>query len=174
MSDQSSNNKMNNAFTIIKDDPLGGDKGYGAGSISLESMSPVIIDPAEDQAYVDMEAMHARSKVERRVKFQPYKEEVPNGKLYWIVWVNTAKGENGPYFSGVCGSEIIVDRSIRRAYKSMPEHVTHMEKSLKGKVMVEHMDDHSKHLLRDFLINFEGGEMWNNASDELKEALPES
>jgi len=65
-----------------------------------------------------------------------------------------------------------VDRSIKRAYKSMPEHVTHMEKSLKGKIVLEHMDDHSKKLLKDFLVEFDG-DMWKNSTDELKNVLPE-
>ncbi|GAA0436116.1 YwhD family protein [Lentibacillus halophilus] len=171
-SDQSSNQKKTNQFTIIKDDPNDGHEGYGIGSISLENMSSVIIDPNEDQAFVDMEAMHARSAVERRVKFQSDRDAVPNGLVYWVVWVTVEKGENGPYFAGVGGSELVVDRSIKRAYKSMPEHVKHMEDSLKGKIRVEHMDEHSKKLLKDFLANFEGGDMWKNSTDELKNALP--
>src|SRR5699024_7126535 len=173
MSDQSSNQKKTNQFTIIKDDPNDGHGGYGIGSISLENMSSVIIDPNDDRAYVDMEAMHARSAVERRVKFQNDREVVKNGKLYWIVWVTVEKGENGPYFAGVAGSEIVVDRKIKRAYKSMPEHVKQMEQSLKGKIVVDHMDDHSKKLLKDFLADFEGGDMWKNSTKELKNALPE-
>ncbi|WP_163969465.1 YwhD family protein [Oceanobacillus halotolerans] len=172
MAEQSSNKKKNNSFTIIKDDATDGHGGYGAGAISLENMSSVIVDPNEDRAFVDMGAMHARSEVERRVKFLPNKDEVPNGKLYWIVWVNVDHGENGPYYAGVAGSEIRVDRSIKRAYKSMPEHVTHMEKSLKGKIVLEHMDGHSKKLLKDFLVDF-NEEMWNNSTDELKEVLSE-
>lgn len=164
--------KNTNPFTIIKDDSTDGHGGYGAGTISLENMSPVIVDPNENRAFVDMGAMHARSEIERRVKFLPNKDEVPNGKLYWIVWVTVEKGEDGPYYAGVCGSEIRVDRSIKRAYKSMPEHVTHMDKSLKGKIMLEHMDDDSKKLLKDFLVEF-NEEMWNNSTDELKEVLPE-
>ena len=170
--DQSSNKKKKNTFTILKDDSTDGHGGYGAGTVSLENMSPVIVDPGENNAYVDMDAMHALSKIERRVKYLPNKDEVPNGKLYWIVWVNVERGEDGPYYAGVAGSELRVDRSIKRAYKSMPEHVTHMEKSLKGKIVVEHMDDHSKKLLRSYLIEFDE-EMWKNATDELKEALPE-
>ncbi|ASK62040.1 hypothetical protein CFK37_07645 [Virgibacillus phasianinus] len=164
--------KNTNPFTIIKDDSTDGHGGYGAGTISLENMSPVIVDPNENRAFVDMGAMHARSEVERRVKFLSDKDAVPNGKLYWIVWVTVEKGEDGPYYAGVCGSEIRVDRSIKRAYKSMPEHVTHMDKSLKGKIMLEHMDDHSKKLLKDFLVEF-NEEMWKNSSDELKGVLPE-
>ncbi|MFB1049674.1 YwhD family protein [Paraliobacillus sp. JSM ZJ581] len=166
-------NKKNNAFTIMKDDSTDGHGGYGVGSISLENISPVIVDPNEHRAFVDMGAMHARSEVERRVKFIPNKADVPNGKLYWIVWVTVERGQNGPYYHGVAGSEIRVDRSIKRAFKSMPEHVTHMEKSMKGHVIVDHMDDASKKLLADFLREF-NPDMWKNASEELHQALPEA
>lgn len=169
-SDQSSNQKKRQTFTIIKDDSTDGHGGFGMGSISLEHMSSVIIDPEEDKAYIDMDAMHARSEIERRVKYFPNKEEVPNGRLYWIVWVTTERGENGPYYAGVAGSELRVDRPNRRAYKSMAEHVTHMEKSLKNEILVDHMDDHSKKLLADFLVHF-NEEMWRNSSDKLKELL---
>lgn len=168
-SDQSSNKKKNQ-FTIIKDDSTDGHGGYGIGSISLENMSPVIIDPDESEAYVDMDAMHARSSIERRVKYLNDRDEVPNGKLYWIVWVTVEKNENGPYYAGVAGSELLVDRPNKRAYKSMAQHVTHMEKSLKGKIVVEHMDAHSRKLLHDFLVDFDQN-MWNNSTDELKETL---
>src|SRR5690625_4073521 len=159
------------SFTIIKDDATDGHGGFGAGSISLENMSSVIVDPNKDEAYVDMRAMHARSDVERRVRYLPNREDVPNGLLYWIVWVTVEHNENGPYYHGVAGSELRIDRSIKRGYKSMPEHVKHMEKSLAGEIVVAHMDEHSKKLLRDFLIEF-NEDMWNNSSDVLKEALP--
>ncbi|PWU67020.1 YwhD family protein [Gracilibacillus dipsosauri] len=173
MSDQknSNNKKKSNQFTIMKDDSTDGHGGYGVGSISLENISPVIIDPNEDRAFVDMGAMHARSEVERRVKFIPNKEEVPNGKLYWIVWVTVERGEEGPYYHGVAGSEIRVDRSIKRAYKSMPEHVNHMDKSMKGHYIVEHMDEKSLKLLADFLRDYKP-EMWERSPEELKQVLP--
>lgn len=170
-SDQSSDKKKSNAFTIIKDDSTDGHGGYGAGTVSLENMSPVIVDPNENKAYVDMAAMHARSDIERRVKYTQSKDEVPNGQLYWIVWVNVERGENGPYYAGVAGSELLVDRPNKRAYKSMAQHVTYMEKSLKGKIIVEHMDEKSKKLLKDFLVEF-NEDFWKNATDELKDSLP--
>lgn len=173
MSNEQDANKKKNRFTIIKDDPNDGHGGYGGGGggvISLENMSSVIVDPNENKAYVDMGAMHARSEVERRVKWIRDKDEVPNGKLYWIVWVNLDRNENGTYYAGVAGSEIRVDREIKRAYKSMGEHVKHMEKSLKNQIILDHMDEHSKKLLGDYLKEF-NEEMWNNSSDELKEAL---
>ncbi|WP_066188149.1 MULTISPECIES: YwhD family protein [Gracilibacillus] len=164
--------KKSNQFTIMKDDPNDGHGGYGVGSISLENISPVIIDPKEDRAFIDIGAMHGRSEVERRVKFLPNKDEVPNGKLYWIVWVTVEKTEKGPFYYGVTACEIIVDRPIKRAYKSMPEHVNRMDKSMKGHVIVDHMDEKSKQLLGDFLREFDAS-MWELSSDELKQALPE-
>lgn len=157
-------------FTIIKDDSTDGHHEFGVGSISLENMSSVIVDPNENKAYVDMDAMHARSEIERRVKYFNDRNEVPDGKLYWIAWVTVERGDNGPFYYGVAASELRVDKPNKRAYKSLPEHVTHMERSLKGHVVVDHMDDHSRKLLGDFLKTFDE-EMWNLASDELKKAF---
>jgi len=162
--------KTTQQFTIIKDDSTDGHGGYGIGSISLENMSSIIVDPNEDKAYVDMDAMHARSEIERRVKYFNDRSEVPDGLLYWIVWVTVERGENGPYYAGVAASEIRVDKPNKRAYKSLPEHVIHMEKSLKHKVIVDHMDEKSRSLLCDFLKKFDEN-MWETSSAELKAAL---
>lgn len=80
MNSNQPSNKKKNRFTIIKDDSNDGHGGYGAGSISLENMSSVIVDPNEKTAYLDMDAMHARSAIERRVKYMPDREDVPNPK----------------------------------------------------------------------------------------------
>lgn len=63
-----------------------------------------------------------------------------------------------------------VDRSIRRGYKSLPEHVNLMDKSMKRKIIVEHMDESSKRVLADFLKNHDQG-LWDRSSDELKKGL---
>ncbi len=154
-------------FTIIKDDSTDGHGGYGMGSISLENMSTVIVDPNENKAYVDMDAMHARSSIERRVRYYPDKDEVPEGLLYWIVWVTVEKGKNGAFYAGVTASELRVDKPNKRAYKSMPEHVKHMEQSLKGEIVIDHMDERSRKLLIHFLKEFDEN-MWQLSSNDLK------
>ena len=154
-------------FTIIKDDSTDGHGGYGMGAISLENMSSIIVDPNKKEAYVDMDAMHARSKIEKRVKYFPEKDKVPEGLLYWIAWVTVEKNENGAYFAGVAASELRIDKPNKKAYKSMPEHVTHMEKSLKGQIVLDHMDEESRNLLCQFLREFDE-HMWKNSSEELK------
>lgn len=170
MESANQNNKKKATFNIIKNDPLDGHKGYNPGVLSLDNVSPVIIDPEAGEAVVDIGAMHARSAVEKGIKFLPNKEEVPNGRLYWLVWVTIDRGESGAFYHGVTGCEMTVDRSIRRGYKSLPEHVNRMDKSIKGHVMVEHMDDKSKQLLGEFLKNHNEA-MWERSSDELKRQL---
>ncbi|MDL0435299.1 MULTISPECIES: YwhD family protein [unclassified Niallia] len=157
-------------FNIIKNDPTDGHKGFGIGSLSLENVSPVIIDVEAGEAVVDVGAMHARSAVEKGIKFLKEKEEVPNGKPYWLVWVTIDRKLEGPYYAGVTACDMTVDRSIRRGYKSLPEHVNKMDKSMKRHIMVDHMDDKSKKVLADFLINHDES-LWNNSTDQLKKDL---
>ncbi|MEH7383846.1 YwhD family protein [Bacillus sp. JJ1521] len=163
-------NKKKVAFNIIKNDPTDGHKGYGIGALSLENISPVFVDIDDEDVFVDVGAMHARSVVEKGIKFLPNKEDVPNGKPYWLVWVTIDRKEVGPYYAGVTACYMTVDRSIRRGYKSLPEHVNKMDKSLKRHIMVDFMDDKSKKLLSNFLINH-NKEIWDNSTDELKEGL---
>ncbi len=157
-------------FNIIKNDPTEGHGGFGAGTLSLDNISPVIIDVDAGEAEVDVGAMHARSVVEKGIKFLPNKEEVPNGKPYWLVWVTIDRNPKGPFYAGVTACEMTVDRSIRRGYKSLPEHVNRMDKSMKRHIIVDHMDDKSKKILADFLQNH-NQEMWDRSLQTLKDGL---
>ncbi|MCM3760025.1 YwhD family protein [Alkalihalobacillus oceani] len=162
--------KKSSGFNILSGDSTSGHGGYGAGVLNLDNVSPVFVDPAEGEAFVDMGALHARSAVEKRIKFLPNKEDVPNGKLYWLVWVAIQYREGKPYYAGVTGCEMTVDKEIRRGYKSLPEHVNNMDKALKGKIIVEHMDQKSKTILAEFLKNH-NEQMWLHSEKELHNAL---
>lgn len=157
-------------FNIIKNDPTDGHKGFGKGALSLEQVSPVIIDVEEGSAHIDIGAMHARSAVEKGIKFLKTKDEVPNAKPYWLVWVTVDRNAEGPFYAGVTACEMTVDRAIRRGYKSLPEHVNRMDKSLKRHIIVDDMDDRSKAVLHNFLVSH-NAEMWERSSDELKSGL---
>ncbi|MDN3017710.1 YwhD family protein [Paenibacillus sp. BSR1-1] len=163
-------NKKKLGFNIIKKDPLDGHKGFGKGALTLDNVSPVIIDVEAGEAVIDVGAMHARSTVEKGIKFLAKKEEVPNGKPYWLVWVTIDRNEEGPYYAGVTACYMTVDREIRRGYKSLPEHVNRMDKSLKRHIIVEDMDPKSKKVLADFLLAH-NEVLWNNSSEELKKGL---
>ncbi len=162
--------KKTDGFTILSGDSTDGHGGYGVGTLNLDNITPVFVDPAEEEVFVDLGALHARSAVEKRIKFLKEKDKVPNGKLYWLVWVTISTKEGKPYYGGVAGCEMLVDTEIRRGYKSMPEHVNKMDKSLKGKILVDDMDKKSRVLLAEFLKNH-NEDMWNRSEEELHVAL---
>src|SRR4051794_5609638 len=162
--------KKSIGFNIIKNDPTDGHKGFGIGALSLENVSAVFVDVEEGEAFVDIGAMHARSVVEKGIKFLKTQEEVPNGKPYWLVWVTIDRKQDGPYYAGVTACFMTVDREIRRGYKSLPEHVNRMDKSLKRHIIVDDMDENSKKVLAEFLRNH-NEVLWDNSTDELKRGL---
>lgn len=157
-------------FTIIKDDPTDGHKGFGIGALSLENVSPVIIDVDEKVATIEIGAMHARSDVERGLKFVQDREESSGGKQYWLIWVTIEYKEVGPYYAGVTACEMVVNRQKRRGYKDFIEHMNKLDKSMKRHIMVDHMDDVSKQVLAEFLEGH-NEELWLNSEAKLHEDL---
>lgn len=157
-------------FTIIKNNPTDGHKGFGIGSLSLENVSPLFIDVQEKTAEVDIGGMHARSAVERGVKFTTNREDSEGGKPYWLVWVTIDQKPEGGYYAGVTACEMVVNKAKRRGYKVLADHVNKMDKSMKRKIIIDEMDTSSKIVLRDYLKGF-NEDMWNLSSDELHEAL---
>ncbi|WP_042352101.1 YwhD family protein [Bacillus massiliigorillae] len=169
-SNDSNTPKSKAQFNIIKNDPTNGDGSYGVGALSLENITSIIVDPENNEAYIDMEAMHGRSKIEKKVRFQKVKEGLIDPKLYWIVWVALNRGKDGPYYSGIGACEVLVsseERRIRLGYKSMPEQVNSLSKVLKSKCDLTKMDDVSKIILKDFLIKF-NEDYWKYSSDDFK------
>lgn len=162
--------KQKIGFTIIKNDPTDGHKGFGIGSLSLENVSPVIIDIEEDLARVEVGAMHARSDTERGIKFTTNREDSLGGKSYWLVWVTIDYNPQGPYYAGVSACEMVINREKRRGYKNLADHVNRMDKSMKRHILVDFMDDRSKNILREFLQSH-NREMWDRSEDKLHQDL---
>ncbi|PUB13008.1 YwhD family protein [Paenisporosarcina sp. OV554] len=162
--------KQKLGFTIIKNDPTDGHGGFGIGSLTLEHVSPVIIDVKEKIAKVEIGAMHARSDTERGIKFTTNRQDSEGGKLFWLVWVTIDHKANGPYYAGVTGCEMIINREKRRGFKLLADHVNRMDKSMKRHIIVDHMDDESKVLLRNFLQTH-NAEMWARSDEKLHNAL---
>jgi len=159
--------KKNGGFTIIsgKTDVHGG---FGQGVLDLNAVSSVIID--EDEAYIDMGALHAKSAVEKGIKWTTNKEEVPNGKPYWLIWVTVDRNENGGYYAGATACYMEIDREARRGYKILADHVNRMDYSMKRRIMLSELDEKAKAALKKLLMEHNEA-MWNNSTDELKEAL---
>ncbi|WP_047150738.1 YwhD family protein [Aneurinibacillus tyrosinisolvens] len=142
--------------------------GYGAGIIDLGNVSSIIL--SEDEAVVDVGALHAKSAVEKGIKFSANKEDVPNGKRYWLVWVAVDMGENGAYYAGVTACEMLVDREARRGWKILADHVNKMDYAMKRRYVLEGLSEKEKQNLRE-LLEKHNETMWKNAPDELKEKL---
>lgn len=162
--------KQKVGFTIIKNDPTDGHKGFGIGSLSLENVSPVIIDIEEGTAKVEIGAMHARSDTERGIKFTTNREDSAGGKPYWLVWVTIDYKQEGPYYAGVAACEMVVNREKRRGYKILADHVNRMDKSMKRQILVDFMDDRSKGILKEFLQSH-NPEMWEKSDPKLHQDL---
>jgi len=162
--------KQKIGFTIIKDDPTDGHGGFGIGALSLEHVSPVIIDVEEKIAKVEIGAMHARSDTERGIKFTMNREDSEGGKLFWLVWVTIDHKKEGPYYAGVTACEMVIKREKRRGYKNLADHVNRMDKSMKRHIIVDHMDEASKGTLRDFLQSH-NPEMWARSDEKLHKEL---
>ena len=162
--------KQKLGFTIIKNYPTDGHGGFGIGSLTLEHVSPVIIDVEEKIAKVEIGAMHARSDTERGIKFTTNREDSEGGKLFWLVWVTIDHKATGPYYAGVTGCEMIINREKRRGFKLLADHVNRMDKSMKRHIIVEHMDDESKVILRNFLQSH-NADMWARSDEKLHSEL---
>jgi hypothetical protein len=143
-------------------------KGFGAGMVDLSNLSSIIIDG--DEAYIDVGAIHAKSKVERGIKFSIHKEDVPDGRTCWIVWVAVDRKEEGTYYAGVTACEMLIDTEAKRGWKLLHDHVNLMDRALKRRVIVEGLGDKEKQLLKAALIKH-NEEWWNNSGEDLKSAL---
>ena len=74
--------------------------------------------------------------------------EGEEAKAYWLCWVTTERSEEGPYYAGVTACYLLVNKSIRRGYKSMPEHVNMMDKSMKHQFIIDQIGDDNKQILK--------------------------
>lgn len=121
-------------------------KGFGAGSIDLSNVSGIIIDGGE--AYVDEGTLHAKSKIEKGIKFSTNKEDVPNGRKCWIVWVAVDRTEEGAYYAGLTACEMLIDTEARRGWKILADHVNRMDKAMKRQIMLDGLDEAEKAVLQ--------------------------
>ncbi|WP_454193144.1 YwhD family protein [Paenibacillus sp. Marseille-Q7038] len=143
-------------------------KGFGSGSIDLNNVSPVIIDGGV--ATIDIGAMHAKSKVERGIKFSTEKADVPNGRQVWLVWVAVDRTAEGQLYAGATACEMLIDTEAKRGWKILADHVNKMDYAMKRRIMLDELGNEDKAALKHLLISH-NEDWWNAAPDELKQAL---
>ncbi|GIP18804.1 hypothetical protein J40TS1_44460 [Paenibacillus montaniterrae] len=145
-------------------------KGFGAGSIDLSDVACVMID--QGVAYIDVGAMHAKSKIERGIKFTPNKEDTPNGRPCWIVWVAVERSEEGAYYAGATSCEMLIDSEARRGWKILADHVNRLDAAIKRRFMLDNIGPEEKAALRKLLMEH-NIEWWDRSPEELKSLLAE-
>ena len=144
-------------------------RGFGAGMIDLSNLSSIIIDG--DEAYIDIGAIHAKSKVERGIKFSVNKEDVPNGRKCWVVWVAVDRSEEGAsYYAGVTACEMLIDTEERKGWKILPDHVNKLDYALKRRYVIEGLSEKERALLKATLVSH-NEDMWERSPEALKELL---
>lgn len=154
------------AFNIVKSETNHG--GFGGSAFDLNSIASVMIE--DDKAYIDMGAIHARSALEKGIKFSSNRDDVPNGKRCWIIWVASGRNENGVIYKGATACEMLIDREARRGFKILADHVNRMDYAMKGRYLLESLNDVEKGALKNFLMEH-NATMWENSPEALKEQL---
>lgn len=114
--------------------------------------------------------MHAKSKVERGIKFSTNREDVPNGRQVWLVWVAVDRTEQGQLYGGATACEMWIDTEAKRGWKLLADHVNRMDYAMKRRFMLDELGPEEKAALKTLLISH-NEEWWNASPDELKEAL---
>lgn len=143
-------------------------KGFGAGAINLNNVSPIIIDRGE--ARIDIGAMHAKSKVERGIKFTTEREDVNGGRQVWLVWVAVDKQADGGSYAGATACEMWINEEEKRGWKILAEHVNKLDYAIKRRFMLEGLGTEEKAALKELLTSH-NQEWWDRSPEELKEAL---
>ncbi|MOA35475.1 YwhD family protein [compost metagenome] len=114
--------------------------------------------------------MHAKSKVEKGIKFSMNREDVPAGRQVWIVWVAVDRSPEGQFYGGLTACEMWIDTEARRGWKILADHVNKMDYALKRRVILDGLSVDHKALLKKLLIDT-NQEWWDRSPDELKTAV---
>lgn len=137
---------------------------YYTGSLNLSNLSAIWV--TKDQAKIDLGLIHAKSALERGIRFTSNREEV-DGELYWVVWVAIDRNDQGPYYAGITACPMVINREERHGWKNLAEHVNRMDHALKRRVEIGDMGQEERTQLKNFLIQH-NRDMWENSSNLLK------
>ena len=135
-------------------------------------MMPLVMTP-EGTLSVEPGALHGRSEVEGALRFAQKREEIAQAQRYWIVWVAVElDAANQPVrYKGIAVSELWVDPSTQRGYKSVAESVNRMAEAMRGGVNFKTMTSAEKTAVKQQLVAL-SSDAWGRATETLRRALP--
>lgn len=159
--------KNKSQFNIIRNDSTT-HGGYQTGTLNLSNLSAILIH--NDEAKIDLGLLHAKSRVERGIRFTTDRDEIERGELYWVVWVAIDRNEQGAFYAGVTACPMVIDHESRRGWKNLADHVNRMDDALKRRIKLNDLGEVEKQALKKLLIEHDEN-MWDNSKEELKQAL---
>ncbi|WP_338134643.1 YwhD family protein [Staphylospora marina] len=160
--------KKSAQFNIISNRSSTTHGDYYTGTINLSNLSAVLIEG--DKAKIDLGLLHAKSTVERGIKFTSNPDEVEGGTLYRVVWIALDRGENGLYYAGAAACSMRINHEKRIGWKNLADHVNRMDDARKRRFRLDVLDERERAALRRLLID-NNEDAWNRSPDELKAAL---
>ncbi|MFD2117521.1 YwhD family protein [Paenibacillus yanchengensis] len=143
-------------------------RGFGAGAIDLSDIACIIIDNGE--AYIDVGALHGKSKIEKGVRFSPDRSLTPDGRQCWVVWVAVERHEEGSFYAGATACEMWIDSQAMRGWKILADHVNKLDYAMKRRVILDELAEQEKEALKKLLMEH-NPQWWERSTDELKEGL---
>lgn len=146
-----------------------GRAGHGSSDDTLRGLSAVLVDG--DQVFIDNGAIHAKSRIEKGIRFVPDPAQVPQPRRVWGFWVTLKRREGGVQgFHGIMPFELDIDAQAGVGYKNLGRQVNHMEKAVKGEADLTGVPVEVREKLRAFLQQVRP-DLWDNAADAFKQAL---
>lgn len=136
---------------------------------AMRGLSAVFLDG--ERIFIDNGAIHAKSSVEQGIQFVKSKEEVPNPRQVWVLWITLKRdAEKQQGYHGAMPFSIWIDDNAKVGYKSLAEQVNKMDKVVKGKIDIEGLPEDVRERLATFLKSVPGG-FWEHARAEFIEAF---
>lgn len=133
---------------------------------SIGGLAAILVD-GED-ARVSPGALHGKSPVETGVRWVQNREEVPNARCYWVVWVAQGQGPDGRRgIRGAVASPMWIDREAMVGYKHLAGHVNDMSRALKGVVDLRELTPAQRRAVREAIIE-RAPRIWEGTAPEIR------
>ncbi|MCY0876698.1 MAG: YwhD family protein [Firmicutes bacterium] len=133
---------------------------------ALANLSAIIIDG--DEVYIDNAAIHGKGKFEKGIHFTKAADEVASPRRIALVWATLRRFIAGHGINGLAACVIYIDQESGIGYKNLADQVNKMDGAVKGKIMLEALNDHERTLLGSFLMA-QREELWVNATPSVWE-----
>ncbi|MDP3722573.1 MAG: YwhD family protein [Candidatus Omnitrophota bacterium] len=145
----------------------------GLGEVAAPGtlLTTLILSP-DGAISVDPGALHGRSAIEQAIRFVPARDQLPNARCSWVIWVAVElDASNAPVrYKGLAVSELWVDPVAKAGYKVLAESVNRMSEALRGGLNLTGLDERARTLVRQQLMAL-SADLWERSARELKEAL---